>query len=183
MAALTLGCSTLRQAGGPVAPAPSPLLAPQQIGALIDPRVKERDAWGSAVAGALAGNGVAADPPSVCAVLAIIGQESTFQENPVVPGLAKMVPPGWRATAQADPHGQSRSSEKRHLPLALFPSGTDREQWKTRHSHEQDRESLAERRHRICWCARPTSATPPSTPSPSSVRSCSARVMLSALVA
>jgi hypothetical protein len=88
---LALGCSTLRQPGGPIAATAPPPLTPPQIAVLIGPRVKQRAAWASAVADALAGNEVAADPPSVCAVLAIIGQESTFEENPVVPGLAKMV--------------------------------------------------------------------------------------------
>src|SRR2546423_159802 len=72
-----------------MAPPPRRLTAPE-IAALV-PRAKDRAAWGQAVADALAGNGLEADPPSVCAVLAIIGQESGFQEDPVVPGLAKLV--------------------------------------------------------------------------------------------
>jgi hypothetical protein len=53
--------------------------------------VKEREAWGQAVSDALASNDLPADRPEACAVLAIIGQESGFQEDPVVPGLARLV--------------------------------------------------------------------------------------------
>jgi hypothetical protein len=53
--------------------------------------VKDRAAWGQAVAEALVTNQVTADRPSACAVLAIIAQESGFQQDPVVPGLARLV--------------------------------------------------------------------------------------------
>jgi hypothetical protein len=53
--------------------------------------VKDRAGWGQAVADALAGNGIDPTPEPACAVLALIGQESSFQEDPVVPGLAKLV--------------------------------------------------------------------------------------------
>jgi hypothetical protein len=82
------GCGPAR---GPVTPGGAPELRPSDIAALIDPHMKDREAWGQAVAEALRASALPADPPSVCAVLAIIGQESTFQEDPVVPGLAKLV--------------------------------------------------------------------------------------------
>src|SRR5436190_21965509 len=83
-----MGCGPAR---APLTPAAEPRLDPPAIAALIDPHVKERQAWGEAVAEALRANQLPADPSSVCAVLAIIGQESTFQEDPVVPGLARLV--------------------------------------------------------------------------------------------
>jgi uncharacterized protein DUF1615 len=88
LALLALACSTARPQP-PIAP-PARRLTASEIAALV-PRPKDRAAWGQAVADALTGNGVEADPPSVCAVLAIIGQESGFQEDPVVPGLARVV--------------------------------------------------------------------------------------------
>jgi hypothetical protein len=88
LALLAVACSTARPQP-PMAP-PVRRLTAAEIAPLI-PRPKDRAAWAQAVAEALAGNGVEADPPSVCAVLAIIGQESGFQEDPVVPGLARVV--------------------------------------------------------------------------------------------
>jgi hypothetical protein len=66
-------------------------LTPEQIVALISPKVPERAAWARAVADGLSANGLSPEPPAVCAVLALIAQESGFREDPVVPGLAKMV--------------------------------------------------------------------------------------------
>ncbi|HXU80875.1 MAG TPA: DUF1615 family protein, partial [Polyangia bacterium] len=85
---LGLGCGPAR---APVTAGTGPRLEPAGIAALIDHRVKEREAWGQAVSEALRASGLPPDPPSVCAVLAIIGQESGFQEDPVVPGLARVV--------------------------------------------------------------------------------------------
>jgi hypothetical protein len=85
-----LAACSLGRAPGPVGPPPVRLLSADEITTLV-PRVKERAAWGKAVADALAGNGIPAEPPAPCAVIAIIGQESSFQEDPAVPGLARMV--------------------------------------------------------------------------------------------
>jgi len=82
------GCGPAR---APAPPGTGPILTPPDIAALIDGHVKDREAWGQAVADALRASELPADPPSVCAVLAIVGQESTFQEDPVVPGLARLV--------------------------------------------------------------------------------------------
>jgi hypothetical protein len=89
LVACLLGCGATRTPGVGV-PGERPL-DPGQIAALIDPHVKGRQEWGQAVADALRGNDLPGDPPSVCAVLAIVAQESGFQEDPVVPGLARLV--------------------------------------------------------------------------------------------
>jgi hypothetical protein len=85
-------CSALRT-GTPVAP-PGPgaprLFDAREIASLISPKVKDRAAWGQAVSDALAANSLPADASSVCAVLSLIAQESTFHEDPPVPGLAKL---------------------------------------------------------------------------------------------
>ncbi len=67
-----------------------PRLSAADITALV-PKIPDRAAWGKAVADALVANGLETEPPAVCAVLAIIGQESGFHEDPMVPGLAKVV--------------------------------------------------------------------------------------------
>jgi len=58
---------------------------------LIPERVADRPGWGEAVWNGLAANGLPVDRAAACAVIAVIGQESGFQENPVVPGLARIV--------------------------------------------------------------------------------------------
>jgi hypothetical protein len=88
IAALVWGCG---RAHPPATGPATQQLGPPEIAALIPERVKEPAAWAQAVSDALRANNLEADPASVCAVLAIIGQESTFQEDPVVPGLARLV--------------------------------------------------------------------------------------------
>lgn len=87
---LALACGT---AAPPAAQAPAGAdrLTVEQIAELIPARVKERSAWAQAVFDALRGNGLETERPHVCAVLAVVAQESSFQEDPVVPGLARMI--------------------------------------------------------------------------------------------
>jgi hypothetical protein len=91
LAAALAACVACGRARPPATGPGAPRLAPADIAELIDPKVRDRPAWAQAVADALSATGQEIDPPSVCAVLAIIGQESTFQEDPVVPGLARLV--------------------------------------------------------------------------------------------
>jgi hypothetical protein len=86
------GCGTAPRpdGGAPRAEARS-RLGVEEIATLIGSRVSERTAWARAVLDAVVGNGLESDPPTVCAVLAIVAQESGFHEDPVVPGLAKVV--------------------------------------------------------------------------------------------
>src|SRR4051794_22105868 len=70
----------------PTAPPGVPQLGPVEIAALVSSRARERALWAQAIADALRANNLPTDPSSVCAVVAIIGQESGFQEDPVVPG-------------------------------------------------------------------------------------------------
>ncbi len=86
------GCSGGRQPGGawPGA-APQPRLGPSEIAALISPKVNDRPAWAKAIADALQANSIDAEATAVCAVVALIAQESGFRHDPVVPGLAKVV--------------------------------------------------------------------------------------------
>ena len=83
-----LGCGRPRPVTGPPPPGG---LGSAEIAALIPARVKERPAWGQAIADALAACEQPADRLSVCGVLAVLGQESGFQEDPAVPGLARLV--------------------------------------------------------------------------------------------
>jgi hypothetical protein len=90
--ALAVGCSGGRQPPGAWPGSGNlPRLTIAEITALINPKVPERAAWARAVADALSANGLEPEPPAVCAVVALIAQESGFREDPVVPGLAKVV--------------------------------------------------------------------------------------------
>jgi len=91
IALLLTGCGATRSHPPVVASAPAPPLTADQIAALIPDQVRDRRAWSDAILNALAANQLTIDPTSACAVIAVIGQESGFQEDPVVPGLAKLV--------------------------------------------------------------------------------------------
>jgi hypothetical protein len=89
--ALASACSGGRQPAGTLPGVAAPRLTTPEITALISPRVPERAGWAKAVADALAANALEPDAVAVCAVVALIAQESGFREDPIVPGLAKVV--------------------------------------------------------------------------------------------
>jgi hypothetical protein len=87
-----VGCATSRAPGSPSAAATAPpALTAEEIAVLIPERVADRREWSEAILGALNQNHLSTDQVSVCAVIAVIGQESGFQANPVVPGLSRIV--------------------------------------------------------------------------------------------
>jgi len=81
-----VGCAAPSRAAAehPAAPA----LTASDIAARLPSRAKERLAWGEAIANALAANELPVDIPSSCSVIAVIDQESGFEVDPAVPGLA-----------------------------------------------------------------------------------------------
>jgi len=89
---LLASCAGPRLEGpSPTSPvAPTALTAPE-IAELLPERVADRRGWNEVILAGLLENHVPADRTSACAVIAVIGQESGFQENPVVPGLARIV--------------------------------------------------------------------------------------------
>lgn len=62
-----------------------------QVAARLPEKVTEREGWARAVLAALDEQAFPADPETVCEVLAIIEQESGFQADPAVAGLAKLL--------------------------------------------------------------------------------------------
>ena len=66
-------------------------LSATEITQLIPARIAGREAWAKEIAAALRAHKIDPSAPSVCAVVAVIAQESGFHANPVVPGLAPMV--------------------------------------------------------------------------------------------
>ncbi len=63
----------------------------QQVTARIPEKVTDREGWARDLLAALDEQEQPADPETVCQVLAIIEQESGFQADPAVPGLAKLL--------------------------------------------------------------------------------------------
>jgi hypothetical protein len=91
LAALAASCG--RQTAQPIkaVPPPPPRLSMDTIARAIPERVKDRRSWAAAVIAALDAIGVTPAREPVCAVLAIIDQESNFVANPTVPNLPRIV--------------------------------------------------------------------------------------------
>lgn len=68
-----------------------PRMTVAEVTARLPEMVSDREGWATDVLAALDAQQLPADPDTVCQVLAVIEQESGFQANPAVPGLAKLV--------------------------------------------------------------------------------------------
>ena len=86
-----LASSCARQKVQPINAAPPPRLSVDEIAGAIPDGVSDRRSWADAVITALDAIGVTPARQPVCAVLAIIEQESNFVANPTVPDLARIV--------------------------------------------------------------------------------------------
>jgi hypothetical protein len=84
-AALLTGCASERRADN------TPALAPEQVRAFIDeslpPGVSDRAGWVTDIYDGFTVQGLEPTRPNVCAVVAVIEQESNFHVNPLVPRL------------------------------------------------------------------------------------------------
>lgn len=89
-----LAAACLSLAGCPKnapAPAQAPRLSLAETTRLIPARVADRSGWAADVLAAFDAHGLWPDLPSVCSVLAVIEQESGYDPNPKVKGLAALV--------------------------------------------------------------------------------------------
>jgi hypothetical protein len=99
--ALLAGCFGEREPAS--APTPHPADAHAVIEAALPARVSHRGAWASDIEAVLRALKLTASPEHVCAVVAVIDQESSFQLDPVVPGLSAIA---WREIdRRAGQHG------------------------------------------------------------------------------
>lgn len=78
------GCATHRTRE---APRRSPEVVQAQILRLLPSAVGDRNAWAMDISAAFAAQDLPASKHNLCAVLAVIGQESGFHAHPVIPGL------------------------------------------------------------------------------------------------
>lgn len=129
---LTLGvCATL-SACAPRHARPEPPLPPrvtvEEAVRLVPPDVKEREGWAEDVLAALEAHRLYPSAEAVCSVFAVIEQESGFEPNPAVPGLARIVeerleayadklgplgPPAIKGLLEGRAAGQTRTFEQR----------------------------------------------------------------------
>ncbi len=72
-------------------PKPKPLTGLPLINSLLPPKLADRNGWAVDIFAAFGAIKVAATKENVCAVVAEIEQESSFQVEPVIPGLSQIV--------------------------------------------------------------------------------------------
>ena len=115
-------------------PAPRPAVTPYPgeregralVAGFLPPTVKDREGWAADIFAALAALRIAPTPENVCAAVAVIEQESSFQADPPVPGLSQIV---WKEI--------DTRRERLHLPrllldAALLKTSPDGRSYRTR---------------------------------------------------
>nr|BFD41192.1 DUF1615 domain-containing protein [Pseudomonas sp. FFPRI_1] len=107
MTALVLlaGCAGQRVSQAPPVPAAE---VQARVLRLLPPTVADRPGWARDIQVAFSAQGLEPTPGNLCAVLAVTEQESTFQVDPVVPGLGRI------AREEID-----RRAAKVHVPALL----------------------------------------------------------------
>ena len=83
------------------------------VGRLLPDGVKDRAGWATDIYAAFAALDIAPTPENICATIAVAGQESGFQVDPVVPGLASI------ARKEIDKRRESAGIPKFALDAAL----------------------------------------------------------------
>lgn len=93
---------------------------------LLPPKISDRAGWSKDILGAFTALKIPYEAPYMCAALAVIEQESSWQSDPTVPGLNKMV---WKEI--------EKRADKYHIPLlavqaALLKPSPDGRSYKAR---------------------------------------------------
>ncbi|HEV8257269.1 MAG TPA: DUF1615 domain-containing protein [Casimicrobiaceae bacterium] len=116
---LLAGCAAIEK------PSPAPGYRPISategralVARLLPDAVKDRAGWATDIYAAFAALDIPPTPENICAAVAVTGQESGFQVDPVVPGLASI------ARKEIDKRRESAGIPKFALDAALaIPSG------------------------------------------------------------
>jgi hypothetical protein len=123
----------------PEVPLP-PRVTVRQATQLVPPDEKDREGWAQDVLAALEAHRLYPSAEAVCSVLAVIEQESGFEPNPAVPGLARIVqerleayadklgplgPPTIKALLEGKAPGETQTFEQR-LKLVKTERDLDR---------------------------------------------------------
>jgi hypothetical protein len=117
--ALLAGCAAME---GPSGPGYRPLTAEEGralVGRLMPEGVKDRAGWATDIYAAFAALEIPATPENFCAAIAVTGQESGFETDPPVPGLAAI------ARKEIDKRRESAGIPKFALDAALALPSTN----------------------------------------------------------
>lgn len=110
----------------PVAPPPGEREVRALINRLLPGYIKDRNGWSGDLYSAFASLGLPHAAPVYCAAIAVIEQESTFQSDPVVPGLPAIV---WRELEQ---RGARYGIPKLLIATAMLKTSPDGRSYKQR---------------------------------------------------
>ena len=89
------------------------------VGRALPDSVKDKVGWSTDIYAAFASLGIDPSPDNICAAVAVIGQESSFQVDPAVPGLARI------ARKEMDSRRESAGIPKLALDAALALPSSD----------------------------------------------------------
>lgn len=95
-------------------PKPKPLTGLPLINSLLPPKLADRNGWAADIFAAFDALKISPNKENFCAVVAEIEQESSFQAEPMVPGLSKIVR-----------HELNTRREKYRIPQWLMDSSLD----------------------------------------------------------
>ncbi len=116
----------------PPRPSPVPLPHPSErdgramVSRLLPTSIADRSGWAADISAAIAALQLPASPENLCAVIAVIAQESSFQADPVVPGLSRIV---WQ---EIDQRRGRYGIPKAVLDLALRKASPDGRSYQVR---------------------------------------------------
>lgn len=93
---------------------------------LLPPKISDRNGWATDIHTSFSALRIPATPENFCAAIAVIEQESSFQGDPVVAGLSRMV---WK---EIETRRKKYSIPKVVLDVALLKSSPDGRSYKAR---------------------------------------------------
>ncbi|MBK7676908.1 MAG: glutathione transferase [Candidatus Accumulibacter sp.] len=96
------------------------------VSRLLPASIADRSGWAADIFTAVAALQIQASPENLCAVIAVIAQESSFQADPVVPGLSRIV---WQ---EIDQRRNRYGIPKVVLDLALLKASPDGRNYQVR---------------------------------------------------
>lgn len=132
--ALLAGCVTQR---GPQGPLIRPAEVRARIVPLLPAGVSDPQGWATDITAAFLAQNIAPSHSHLCSVLAVIGQESGFKVNPVVPGLGRI------ARREIDKRAAARHVPGFVVDAALWLKSPDGKRYSYRLEHARTEHELS----------------------------------------